>query len=82
MRAGGLLTFGQMKAVRRAFLRCSNGFFVAFSTFLAILAILWNMGQNKGWGYTWGYKVGLHFSKSGVTKSRFRGVLGGYAGYR
>ena len=47
-RAGGLLTFGQMKAVRRAYLRCSNGFFAAFSTFLATLANLWNLRQ-KGW---------------------------------
>ena len=33
----------------------------------------------SGWGYNWGYKVGLHFSKSGVTKQgfgvvRWRGV--------
>lgn len=59
-RAGGLLTFWQMKAVRRAYLRCSNGFFAAFSTFIATIAILWNMGQNKG--------VGLHVGlQSGVT---------------
>lgn len=25
------------------------------------------------WGYRWGYKVGLHFSKSGVTKVGFLG---------
>lgn len=22
----------------------------------------------SGWGYKWGYKLGLHFFKSGVTK--------------
>ena len=47
-RAGGLLTFGQMKAVRRAYLRCSNGFFATFSPLLAILENLWNLRQ-KGW---------------------------------
>jgi hypothetical protein len=30
------------------------------------------------WGYRWGYKEGLHFSKSGVTHSGFwRGVIEG-----
>lgn len=31
-------------------------------------------GENSGWGYSWGYKVGLHFPKSGVTHSGFLGV--------
>lgn len=31
-------------------------------------------GENSGWGYSWGYKVGLHFLKSGVTHSGFSGV--------
>lgn len=31
-------------------------------------------GENSGWGYSWGYKVGLHFLKSGVTHSGFLGV--------
>lgn len=30
-------------------------------------------GENSGWGYCWGYKVGLHFLKSGVTHSGFLG---------
>ena len=38
----------------------------------------WGRGAKNalflGWGYRWGYKVGLHFPKSGVTHS---GVLGG-----
>ena len=31
-------------------------------------------GENSEWGYSWGYKVGLHFLKSGVTHSGFLGV--------
>ena len=26
------------------------------------------LAKNRGWGYRWGYKVGLHFRKTGVTK--------------
>ena len=26
------------------------------------------LAENEGWGYRWGYKVGLHFRKTGVTK--------------
>lgn len=27
--------------------------------------------KNRCWGYNWGYKVGLHFPKSGVTHLGF-----------
>ena len=25
-------------------------------------------GENEDWGYRWGYKLGLHFGKTGVTE--------------
>lgn len=35
---------------------------------------LLKMGDFLGWGYTWGYKLGLHFWGTGVTKQGFGGV--------
>lgn len=33
------------------------------------------MAVFERWGYRWGYKVGLHFEKSGVTHSGFLGTM-------